>query len=118
MALLPIRTAPETKEAVCKALSGLPVHSLTLDNGTEFAEFKGIEKALNTVVYFADPHSPWQRGSNENTNGLLRFFFPKGSDFRQITQERLHEVADLLNNKPRKCLGWLSPADFFAKCCT
>lgn len=116
--LLPIRTAPETKEAVCNALSGLPVHSLTLDNGTEFAEFKGIEKALNATVYFADPHSPWQRGSNENMNGFLRFFFPKGSDFRLLSRERLKEVADLLNNRPRKCLGWLSPSDFLSKCCT
>ena len=118
MALLPIRTAPETREAVCKALSGHPVHSLTLDNGTEFTDFRGMEKMLDAVVYFADPHSPWQRGSNENMNGLLRFFFPKGSDFRQITQERLNEVAALINNRPRKCLGWLSPADFLAKCCT
>ena len=118
MSLLPFRTAPETKVAVCEALSGLPVHSLTLDNGTEFADFKGIEKALNIVVYFADPHTPWQRGSNENMNGLLRFFFPKGSDLRQVTQERLNEVADLLNSRPRKCLGWLTPSDFLAKCCT
>ncbi len=118
MELLPVRTAPETNEAVCKALAGLPIHSLTLDNGTEFTDFKGMEKMLKAVIYFADPRSPWQRGSNENINGLLRFFFPKGSDFRQITQERLNEVADLLNSRPRKCLGWLSPADFLAKCCT
>ncbi len=119
MALLPkTRIATETTKAVCSALSGLPVHSLTFDNGTEFADYKNIEKSLHSPVFFADPHSPWQRGTNENTNGLLRFFFPKGSDFRQITQDRLDEVADLLNTRPRKCLDGLSPADFLAKCCT
>jgi IS30 family transposase len=103
------RTAVETREAVAKAMKGLPVQSLTLDNGTEFADHKGISQDLNATVYFADPHSPWQRGSNEHINGVLRFFFPKGSDFRKLTQQQVDEVAHLLNSKPLKCLGWLSP---------
>lgn len=105
--------------AYAKAEYKLPTHTLTLDNGSEFADFKGIEADLNTTVYFADPHSPWQRGLNENTNDLLRFFFPKGTDFNQITQEELDEVVALINNRPRKTLGYLSPIEFISKkCCT
>lgn len=112
LALLPAsRTSDLTRAAVASALKGLPVRSLTLDNGTEFADHPGISEDLGVTVYFADPRSPWQRGSNENINGLLRFFFPKGSDFRSLTQEALDNVAFLLNSRPRKCLGWLSPLD-------
>ena len=96
----------------------MPIHTITLDNGSEFADFKGIEQDLNTTIYFADPHSPWQRGLNENTNDILRFFFPKGCDFRSVSRQRLDEVETLLNNRPRKCLGWLSPIEFLSKCCT
>ncbi len=112
------RTKEETAEVVCQTLAGQKVHSITLDNGTEFALHREIARRLNAVIYFADPHSPWQRGSNENINGWLRFFFPKGCDLRYVTQEVLAQVAALLNNRPRKCLGWLSPVDFLAKCCT
>ena len=93
--------------------------TLTLDNGSEFADFRKIEKSLETEIYFTDPRSPWQRGSNENINGLLRFFFPKGTDFRVVTKEAINEVLELINTRPRKCLNWLSPKDIFmAKCCT
>ena len=112
------RSKEETARAICRALRGLPVKSLTLDNGTEFAMHREVAKELHTVVYFADPASPWQRGSNENINGWLRFFFPKGCDLRQVTAETLNMVETLLNNRPRKCLGWLSPNEFLAKCCT
>lgn len=112
------RSKAETLQAVCQALDGLPARSLTLDNGTEFAGHRQIAEQLHTIVYFADPGCPWQRGSNENANGLLRFFFPKGCDLRNVTQEELERVESLLNNRPRKCLGWLSPVDFLAKCCT
>jgi IS30 family transposase len=95
------------------------VQSITLDNGSEFAKFSEIEIEHKTTVYFADPHSPWQRGSNENTNGLIRFFFPKGTNFLTVTDEELQYVVDLINNRPRKCLGWLSPNEFiYSKCCT
>ena len=89
--------------------------TLTLDNGTEFLGFKDIEKENDLKVYFADSHSPWQRGSNENINGLIRFFFPRGTDFRNLPQEQLDSVISLINNRPRKCLGYLSPIEFINK---
>ena len=87
--------------------------SLSLDNGSEFSLFRELEKELKAPVYFAKPHAPWQRGSNENMNGLLRFFFPKGCDFLSCTEEELQTVVDLVNNRPRKCLGWKTPAQVF-----
>ena len=93
--------------------------TITLDNGSEFAEFKEIEKVLGVKVYFADVHSPWQRGSNENINGLLRYFFPKGTNFNKIPEEEIQKVVSLINNRPRKCLDYMSPLDFITKkCCT
>jgi IS30 family transposase len=83
----------------------------TFDNGKEFAGFKHIERALGMTIYFANPHAPWERGANENTNGLLRDFFPKGSDFRKITPARLAWVERMLNNRPRKCLNYRTPAE-------
>jgi len=117
-ALLSKRTINGTKDATIRALAGLPVTSLSLDRGSEFAGFRDIEKELNTTVYFADPHSPWQRPSNENINGLIRFFFPKGTNFNKVSQKELDRVISLLNNRPRKCLGWLSPIEFLSSCCT
>ena len=106
-----------TKDSIIKALKPYPVKSISLDNGSEFAEFKKIEEELNAKVYFAEPHKPWQRGTNENTNGLLRFFFPKGFDFRTIDQDDVDLVVNLINNRPRKCLGWRTPAEvFFDEC--
>jgi IS30 family transposase len=117
--LLKDRTSEATNEAMRKALRGLPVHSITLDNGSEFARFKELEEALHTTIYFADPYSPWQRGTNENTNGLIRFFFPRGTDFANVSQQMLDYVVGLINNRPRKCLGWLTPAQAFSSaCCT
>jgi len=95
----------------------LPVNSITLDNGSEFAHFRRIEKTLQTTIYFADAHSPWQRGSNENVNGLIRFFFPKGTDFTTVHPLEVRRALSLINNRPRKCLGWLSPLQFLS-CCT
>ena len=117
--LLETRSNNLTRQAIQKALQGFPVRSLSLDNGSEFADFKGMEQDLNTKVYFADRHAPWQRGSNENINDLVRFFFPKGTNFHKVTEDMLNHVLNLINHRPRKCLGWLSPADiFYAKCCT
>lgn len=87
--------------------------SISLDNGSEFSEFHELEKSLDTLVYFAEPHKPWQRGTNENTNDILRFFFPKGYDFRNLSDKELQEVVDLINNRPRKCLGWKTPKEVF-----
>ena len=111
--LLAKRDALLTKNVICRILKGLPVRSISLDNGSEFAEFRALEKELSAPVYFAEPHKPWQRGTNENTNDLLRFFFPKGFDFRTITQSVVDEVVNLINNRPRKCLGWRTPAEVF-----
>lgn len=112
-ARLPGKRPEDTYHAILKALKGLPVRSLSLDNGTEFAWFRKVEEALHAPVFFAKPHAPWQRGSNENVNGLLRFFFPKGYDFLAVTDEQLQFVVDLVNSRPRKCLGWLSPVEVF-----
>lgn len=113
-ALLPKREAVLTRETIVKMLKPYPVESISLDNGSEFADFRMLEEELKTEVYFAEPHKPWQRGTNENTNDMLRFFFPKGFDFRTITQEDVDFVVDLLNNRPRKCLGWRTPAEVFS----
>ena len=87
--LLAKRDANMTKSVIAQLLHTLPVRSISLDNGSEFSEFRALERELRTTVYFAEPHKPWQRGTNENTNGILRFFFPKGFDFRTISQEQV-----------------------------
>ncbi|MCI9627132.1 MAG: IS30 family transposase [Clostridia bacterium] len=86
--------------------------TLTLDNGTEFLRYKDIEKETDLKIYIADTHSPWQRDCNENINGFIRFFFPRGTDFRNLPQEQLDSVVSLINNRPHKCLGYLSPIGF------
>jgi IS30 family transposase len=111
--LIQSRNAAETREAIQQQLKGLPVHSLSLDNGSEFAEFRELETALGAPIYFAEPHKPWQRGTNENTNDILRFFFPKGFDFHSIDDAILQAVVQSINNRPRKCLNWASPAEVF-----
>lgn len=111
--LVATRSATETRQAILTALEGLPVCSLSLDNGSEFAEFHQLEEALKAPIFFAEPHKPWQRGCNENVNGLLRFFFPKGCDFLAVSPEDLAAVIDLLNHRPRKRLGWRTPFEVF-----
>ena len=115
MGLLATRTAEDTRKVIEKLLRGLPVKSVSLDNGSEFSEFRKLEEHLHTLVYFAEPHKPWQRGTNENTNDIVRFFFPKGFDFRTVTDEDIQFVEDLINNRPRKCLGWKTPAEVLAE---
>jgi IS30 family transposase len=87
--------------------------TLTVDNGKEFSLFKELETKTGLTVYFADPYAAWQRGTNENTNGLLRQYFPKGSDFRQITESDLAFAVKKLNHRPRKCLDYRSPHEVF-----
>ena len=96
--------------------------SLTVDRGKEFARYLELEAKLNLDVYFADASSSWQRGTNENTTGLIREFFPKKFDFSTINQKHVDIVEDILNNRPRKCLGYKTPIEVFneeqAKCYT
>jgi len=94
--------------------------TMTFDNGKEFAGFKELEKLLGMRSYFANAYHSWERGTNENTNGLLRQFFPKGTDFHQVSHLLLYKVAELLNNRPRKCLNYRTPAEVFWRrkiCC-
>ncbi|MCB1914461.1 MAG: IS30 family transposase [Rhodocyclaceae bacterium] len=110
------KTARETADAVSRLFRRIPRscrHTLTLDNGKEFARFGDIEKRTGLSVYFADPYSAWQRGANENTNGLLRRYFPKGSDFSKISDKELAAVVKRINHRPRKCLGYRSPHEVF-----
>ena len=112
------KTAAAFADAVTPVIAGLPGslrRSLTWDQGKEMGLHKQIAVAADVKIYFCDPHSPWQRPSNENTNGLLRQYFPKGSDLSVHSPRRLQEVADELNGRPRKVLGWKTPAEAMAE---
>ena len=86
-----------------------PLKTITFDNGLEFAEHERISKELDGEIYFAHPYSSWERGANENTNGLIRQYFPKGMDLTMVTEEDIQFVMDRLNNRPRETLGWKTP---------
>ena len=105
--------AEDVRDALVEATAGLPAHlarSLTWDQGSEMARHTEFTIATNVPVFFCNPASPWQRGSNENTNGLLRQYFPKGTDLNVYDSARLDEVAAQLNARPRKTLDWDTPA--------
>jgi len=105
--------AIQVRDRMIEAIQTLPLQlrrSLTWDRGTEMAQHAAITLATDMAIYFCDPHSPWQRGSNENTNGLLRQYFPKGTNLNTHTIDHLTTVAAELNSRPRKTLGWLTPA--------
>jgi IS30 family transposase len=116
--LLADRKADTFNAAAIPVYQDLPKHlcrTLTLDNGKEFSQFKDLETKTGLSVYFADPYAAWQRGTNENTNGLLRFYFPKGTNFKRISATALQKAVDRLNNRPRKCLGYRTPQEVFAE---
>jgi IS30 family transposase len=111
-------TAERVSEALAKTVMKLPAslrRSLTWDQGPEMADHVRFAVDTGLAVYFCDPRSPWQRGSNENTNGLLRQYFPKGHSLARVTQDELDRVAHQLNGRPRQTLGWRSPTQRLAE---
>ena len=108
------RGAKAVRDAIAKKIQALPTQlrrSLTWDQGAELAQHAQLRIDTGLEVYFCDPQSPWQRGTNENTNGLLRQYFPKGTDISRYSARELDAVASTLNSRPRKTLGWRTPAE-------
>ncbi|MCP4080071.1 MAG: IS30 family transposase [Gammaproteobacteria bacterium] len=112
----PNRTAQEVTTVILKGLTPLApqVQTLTYDNGKEFAQHQEISKELKANGYFAHPYHSWERGLNENTNGLIRQYFPKGMDLSEVTDAEVQVVMNKLNNRPRKCLGFKTPNQVFS----
>lgn len=111
-------TADAALEGFSRQMKRLPAflrESLTYDRGSEMARHPELADRLNIDIWFADPHAPWQRGTNENTNGLLRQFLPKGRDLSNLTQTELNDIARLLNGRPRQTLGWYTPEEAMAR---
>ena len=111
-------TADAALEGFTRQMKRLPAmmrRSMTYDRGSEMACHSELAQRLKIDIWFCDPHAPWQRGSNENTNGLLRQFFPKGTDLSTISQTELNDVARLMNQRPRKTLGWKTPEEAMAQ---
>jgi IS30 family transposase len=112
------RTATSMERAIGAVIQAFPqgtFKTATTDRGKEFACYPTVEAKHSVVMYFADPYSSWQRGTNENANGLLREFYPKRYDFHQVTEEDLATTLDLINHRPRKCLGWKSAYETFTE---
>ncbi len=109
------KTAQEAGEAILGCLGGVKelVHTITADNGKEFAGHSRVSEELGAGFYFATPYHSWERGLNEHTNGLVREFFPKSQDLRKVDAEDVRRVEELLNNRPRKALGYETPAEVF-----
>lgn len=113
---LPNRTSPVVCNSIIRLLEGMPqqfVRTITFDRGKENAKWRDIEKELKCKTYFCDAYCSWQKGSNENSNGLLREFFPKGKDLTDTKPEAVIRALYLLNNRPRKCLNYRTPAEVF-----
>jgi IS30 family transposase len=108
-------TAELVGRAVTRQLEPLAVKTITSDNGREFANHQQIRQQLSAAFYFAHPYSPWERGLNENTNGLVRQYFPRKSEFSKITDKQINKVVERLNQRPRKTLGYKTPNEVFFK---
>ena len=122
---MPNRSGNSMEKATIQALGSLPdgaVKSITCDRGSEFANWREIEKALNCNMYFADPYCAWQKGTNENLNGLLRELYPKGRNLERVSPITLKKNLALINARPKKVLNYQKPVDLFnyylSKCCT
>lgn len=119
---LPARQAKEVNKVLAQELGPkgtLLIKSLTLDNGTEFHGFADLERRFGTTFYFARPYHSWERGTNENTNGLIRQYLPKGSCFKSLTNKQCQEIEDAMNSRPRKKLGFATPDEAYDdQCCT
>ena len=89
------------------------MHTLTADNGKEFATHRSVAETLSALFFFATPYHAWERGLNEHTNGLVREYFPKSTDFHQVRAEDVRQVQEALNNRPRRALGYRTPAEVF-----
>ena len=118
--ILPVKnhTAEQVTAAIAEGIKDLPAHlrrSLTWDQGREMAAHATLTFATDMQVYFCDPRSPWQRGTNENWNGLVRQYLPKGISLRNFTRNELNEYARRLNSRPRETLNWQTPAQRFAE---
>lgn len=115
---VPDKRADHVAPTLTELMSAIPEtlrETLTLDNGKEFAAFSKIEDALGLTVYFANPYHSWERGTNENRNGIVRKVLPKKSSFENITEEQTARIDQLLNDRPMKCLGWRTPREMFKK---
>ena len=111
--IVPSKSAKPVANAIIEALQGHTAYTITPDRGKEFALHSKVTKELGVPFYFPKPHQPWQRGTNENNNGLLREYYPKGASFYGLTNENLQIVVDEINNRPRKCLGWQTPHEVY-----
>jgi IS30 family transposase len=112
MGLVSKRTKEAVKGMIISLLAGFPVHTITCDNGKEFADHEGIANALGARIYFAHPYSSWERGTNENTNGLIRQYIPKNTDFSALGKADILFAENRLNTRPRKCLSFNPPVVF------
>lgn len=113
---VPKVTAANVRDCLLDLLSTVPTQrrrSLTPDRGKEFARYQDVEEELGIPVFFPDPHAPYQRGTNENTNGLIREYFPKNTALEALSETDIETIIDSLNNRPRKVLGWRTPAEVF-----
>jgi len=119
MGLVSQRTKENVKEMIISLLDGFPVHTITCDNGKEFTSHEAVAQALRAKIYFAHPYASWERGTNENTNGLIRQYIPKDTKFSKLTHNDIAFVENRLNTRPRKCLFFATPMVILNNhCCT
>jgi IS30 family transposase len=110
------KSAAETARVMKEILNSLPDYlkqTVTVDNGSEFCDWEEVSKKTDTAFYFTKPYHAWEKGTNENTNGLIRYYFPKKTDFNFISEEKIQQVQDIINHRPRKCLDYKKPIELY-----